>query len=93
MVKVISVSPKDNYKVFVTLSNGKKGEFDVLPYLEKGIFKELKDKNYFSQVKIVFGGIAWPNSQDFSGNTIDYELQESQVPDNMQSNLCAVVLQ
>ncbi|GAG76463.1 unnamed protein product [marine sediment metagenome] len=79
MVKVISVLPKDNYQLFVKLSNGKEGYFDISPYLEKGIFQELKDKNYFTQVKLVFGGIAWPHSQDFSGDTIEYEMQESQI--------------
>ena len=79
MVKVISVLPKDNYQLFVKLSNGKEGYFDISPYLEKGIFQELKDKNYFTQVKLVFGGIAWPHSQDFSGDTIECEMQESQI--------------
>lgn len=50
MVKVISVLPKNNYQLFVKLSNGKEGYFDISPYLEKGIFQELKDKNYFTQV-------------------------------------------
>ncbi|NHZ71836.1 MAG: DUF2442 domain-containing protein [Aquificales bacterium] len=77
MVKVISVLPQDDYQLFVKLSNGKEGNFDVSPYLDKGIFKELKDKLYFREVKLLFGGIAWPNSQDFSGDTVEYELCES----------------
>jgi len=40
MNKVISVKPKDNYILLLTLSNGTSGEFDVSPYLEKGIFNE-----------------------------------------------------
>jgi len=77
MVKVVSVLAKDNYQIFVKLSNGKEGGFNVSPYLEKGIFRELKDKNYFNKVKVLFGGVAWPHSQDFSGDTIECELQES----------------
>ena len=80
IIKVISVIPQDNYQIFVRLSNGKSGSFDVSPYLGKGIFSELKDKEYFSKVKILFGGIAWPNSQDFSGDTIEYELLETEIP-------------
>lgn len=29
------------------------------PYLEKGIFKELKDKSFFNSVKILYGAISW----------------------------------
>ncbi len=36
MNKVISVEPKENYILFITLSNGKVGEFDVSRYLNKG---------------------------------------------------------
>lgn len=36
-----------DYKIKVTLSNGSKGIFDVSPYLDKGIFNELKNHDYF----------------------------------------------
>ena len=75
MNKVISVTPKDNYILLITLSNGTSGDFDVSPYLEKGIFNELKDKNYFSQVRPISGGIAWPHEQDFSVDTIELEMK------------------
>ena len=79
MVKVTSVEAIDNYRLRVSLSNGRKGIFDVSPYLNKGIFQELKDKQYFRSVRIAYGGIVWPNEQDFSPETIEYELQEDKV--------------
>ena len=75
MNKVIAAKPKDNYILLITLTNGISGEFDVSPYLEKGIFKELKDKNYFSQVRPISGGIAWAHEQDFSVDTIELEMK------------------
>jgi hypothetical protein len=39
MNKIIAVEPRDNYILLVTLSNGTSGEFDVSPYVEKGIFQ------------------------------------------------------
>lgn len=42
MNKVISVEPRDKYILFVRLSSGKAGEFDVSRYLDKGIFEELR---------------------------------------------------
>ena len=77
MIKVNYVEARDNYILLVKLSNGKEGAFDVKPYLDKGIFTELKDKNYFSSVKTGFGGIIWPHEQDFSADTIEYEMQQN----------------
>lgn len=74
MVKVFSVAPVEGYRLAVRLSNGKAGTFDVSPYLDKGIFHELKDKEYFSKVRIAFGGVAWPHAQDFSADTIECEM-------------------
>jgi len=76
MVKVSDVEAKDDYVLLVSLSNGKKGFFDVKPYLEKGIFTELKDKSLFEAVRPAFGGIVWPHQQDFSADTIEYEMKQ-----------------
>lgn len=75
MIKVQQVETRDNYLLFIELSNGKKGVFDVKPYLNKGIFTELKDPNYFSAARPAFGGVVWPNEQDFSADTIEQEMQ------------------
>ena len=75
MLKVTKAIAKDNYTLFVELSDGRSGYFDVKPYLEKGVFTQLKDKNYFKQVKPFFCGIAWPDEQDLSADTIAFELK------------------
>ncbi len=82
MVSVTFVKAEKDYRLFVRLSNGKSGYFDVSPYLEKGIFKELRDRGYFEQVRTAFGGVVWPDQQDFSADTIEYEMQpiEEEVP-------------
>ena len=76
MVKVSYVEPKDDYVLLVKLSNGKEGFFDVKPYLDKGVFTELKDKSLFAAVRPAFGGVAWPHQQDFSADTIEFELKQ-----------------
>lgn len=75
MEKVTFVKPENNYMLNIKLSNGKSGFFNVKPYLNKGIFQELKNQEYFGLVKIAFGGVVWPNEQDFSADTIEYEMQ------------------
>lgn len=67
---VITVKPENGYKLAVTFENGEKRLFDVTPFLEKGVFSELKDINYFKKVKVAFGAIEWPHEQDFSKDTL-----------------------
>lgn len=45
------------------MEDGRNGIFDLKPYLDHGVFCELKDVNYFNQVGIVFGAVAWPNER------------------------------
>jgi hypothetical protein len=66
----------DDYMLRIHLSNGNSGIFDVSPYLDKGVFTELRDPQYFRRVRVAFGGVMWPHEQDFSPETIEYELQE-----------------
>ncbi len=67
---VITVKPENDYKLSVTFENGEKRLFDVTPFLDKGVFSELKDINYFKKVKVAFGAIEWPHEQDFSKDTL-----------------------
>jgi len=76
MPDVIDFQILEDYKIKINLSNGKIGVFDVTPYLEKGIFKELKEYNYFRRAKIEYGTLTWPNKQDFSPNTIELKMQK-----------------
>jgi hypothetical protein len=41
------VEPLDNYLLILTFENGEKRQFDMKPYLDLGIFKELKDTRVF----------------------------------------------
>jgi hypothetical protein len=85
MIQVTHLTTLNNFQLHIQLSNGENGIFDTTPYLNKGIFTELKDISYFSSVQIVFGGIAWPNGQDFSADTLSFELANK-----IKSNLGAV---
>lgn len=74
--EVIDFEILDNYRIRITLSTGKTGVFDVTPYLDKGVFSELKDYNYFKRARIQFGTIVWPNEQDFSPETLEIKMKE-----------------
>ena len=67
---VKSVMALENHTLHIQFNNGEIKEFDVTPFLDKGIFVELNDIDYFMQVKVSFGSIEWPNEQDFSRDTL-----------------------
>ena len=67
---VVGVEAKDNYVLELTFENKEVKEFDATPFLDKGLFNELKDLSYFKRVKVAFGAIEWPNEQDFSNDTL-----------------------
>jgi len=64
------VKPLSNYYIYVEIKNGEKGVFDLKPYLERGVFRELKDVNYFNQVYILFGAVTWVHEQDIAPETL-----------------------
>lgn len=62
---IIEVKPLANYLLLLTFENGEKRQFDMKPYLNFGIFQELKDLNLFETVKTSFDSIEWDNQADF----------------------------
>lgn len=76
MNKIVSVEPLDDYKVLLTFSNNEKRIKDMKPYLNKGVFKKLKDKNFFNSVHISFDTISWDDEIDICPDT----LYETSIP-------------
>jgi hypothetical protein len=67
---VTKVEPLPDYRLYVEIADGRKGVFDLTPYLDKGVFKELKEVSYFNQVGILYGAVTWPNEQDIAPETL-----------------------
>ncbi len=76
MNKVVSVTPQDDYSLVLTFDDGAQRVFDSRPYLNNGIFVELKDLNYFRQVRVAFNTVQWPHEQDFAPETLYLESKE-----------------
>jgi len=82
MISVVAVEPMENYQLKIRLSDDRQEIFDMKPYLDIGVFQELKDPTYFRRVKVEehFGGVVWPNEQDLSPETIEYNLRQEVLP-------------
>jgi len=71
---VTLVKPEADHRLYVELSNGTKGFFDMKPYLGYNAYQELKNDAYFQQVGIFYGVVTWPNEQDIAPGTLIAEL-------------------
>lgn len=77
MDKIIKAVPLADYKIEILTSSGIAGIFDAKPYLQGSAFRELADESYFRMVRPAHHGIVWPHEQDFSADTIIYDIQNT----------------
>ena len=70
MESVLSVVPKDNHLLELKFNTGEMRLFDATPYLEKGVFKKLKNKSLFNQAYVAFDTVCWPGNLDISPVTL-----------------------
>lgn len=75
MKEVIKVEPLKDYKLLLTFNNNEKKIKDMKPYLDKGVFKKLKNINFFNTVKIKFGTISWGENIDMCADSL-YDTSE-----------------
>jgi hypothetical protein len=75
---VKTVKPLPDYRIYVEVEDGRKGIFDLKPYLELGSFCELQNVHYFNQVGIIHGAVTWPNEQDIAPETLLKELKPAE---------------
>ncbi|HUM99019.1 MAG TPA: DUF2442 domain-containing protein [Halothiobacillus sp.] len=68
--RVKSVSTAEDYQLEIVFNNGEHGLYDCTPLLGFGVFKELKDQNYFKQAKAFDGTVVWPHEQDICPDTL-----------------------
>lgn len=64
MNKLLNVRSAENYLLYLEYSSGETRKLDMKPYLDFGVFAELKDIEIFNSVKISFDAIEWSNEVD-----------------------------
>ena len=80
--RVKSVDPEDGYLLRLTFVNGEERLYDCSRLLDFGVFRELREIEYFRQVKPARGTVVWPNEQDICPDTL-YE--ESRAVESAQT--------
>jgi hypothetical protein len=74
--RVKEVVPDTDYTLIITFENQEKKRFDVKPFLDGGIFKELRNKEKFNATHPCLGTVQWSGGQDLCPDT----LYENRVP-------------
>ncbi|MGL5122586.1 MAG: DUF2442 domain-containing protein [Fusobacteriaceae bacterium] len=69
-IGVKDVKALKDYKLQLTFKSDETKIFDVSPYLDKGIFKTLKNINVFNSVRVAFDSIEWSNGVDIDPETL-----------------------
>lgn len=80
--RVKCVKASLDYKLHIEFTNGELGIYDCSPFLDLGVFRELKDVNYFKQARVLDGTVVWPHEQDICPDTLylDSIKREPKVP-------------
>lgn len=78
--RVKEVIANKDFTLTITFTNGEIGIFDMKPYLNKGIFKELNDWQLFSTAKPFMGTIQWIHEQDLCPDNFYLESEKIEIP-------------
>jgi len=71
--RVKNVIPLQEHLLELIFTNDEKKVFDLKPYLNFGIFAELKNQDLFNTVKASCGTVVWDNGIDICPDTIYLE--------------------
>jgi hypothetical protein len=61
---VTEVAPSEEYRLLISFENGERGILDMQPFLDFGVFRDLKELEVFRQVRVSFDTIEWPGGID-----------------------------
>jgi hypothetical protein len=70
---VTDVTPLNDYLLQLRFKNGEVKIFDMKPFLERGIFQELKDEKVFRTARVNFDTVEWINEADIDPETLYQE--------------------
>ena len=74
---VVRAEPLNDFLLRVELDNGRKGIFDLKPYLSYPAYWKLQNPGYFRCVRVEHGVLCWPNDEDVAPENVEAELKES----------------
>jgi hypothetical protein len=68
--RVAKVTAANDYLLVLTFTNNEQKVFDMKPYLDKGVFRALKNKDLFKKAYVNWGTVVWNEDLDMSPDTL-----------------------
>jgi len=76
MVRLISITARPGYRLFLTYQDGTSGEIDLSQDVRKGVFSVLRDSSFFETVHIgSHGQIQWTEDLEICPEAVYQELK------------------
>lgn len=66
MHKVKSMEVLEDYQLKITFDSGELRQFDVKPYLNRGVFTRLQDQSFFKLAYVQWDTVCWPGELDIA---------------------------
>mgnify|MGYP000904731758 FL=1 len=71
MIPTVSqVIPLADHTLSLTFTTGEVKFFDMKPYLDIGIFRELQEDSIFRTAQVKYGTVEWQNGADFDPESL-----------------------
>ena len=68
--RIKKVTPQTDFTLLLAFDNGEHRQFDVKPYLDKGVFAGLQQYDKFRQVHVCDGALEWPDEIDLCADML-----------------------
>lgn len=76
LIRVEAVKPLQKFRADVLFTDGSRREIDLEPYLHGPIFEKIRtDTEFFREMRVEGGTIAWPNGADIDPDVLYFGLR------------------
>jgi hypothetical protein len=76
---VVEVKPEPDYRLFVRFQDGVAGHVQLRPEHLTGVLAPLRDEQFFAQVFIDCGAVAWPGEIDLAPDAMYAQIAAAMV--------------
>lgn len=70
LLDIVKVEVKPHFMLHLEFENGENRIFDMLPYINKKPFVQLKDSSLFALAFVDYGTVVWPGNIDIAPETL-----------------------
>jgi hypothetical protein len=64
------VKPLPGFRLLITFENREQRILNMEPYLDRGVFRELRDTSLFHSIGVSFDTVEWANGADLRPETL-----------------------